>query len=148
MAVKDFITIDRAYLNLQGVTGVDALIGALITAASDGIIKYCKRDFYVRNYDELYDGTGGRSLMLREYPIQQVTSVRYRPVTVLKVINNNSGLNQQARVQVTSTGLTLTRVASGVPGTNVLTFAANPTINALATAINALGKRLVGPGGR
>ena len=139
MAVKDFITIDRAYLNLQGVTGVDALIGALITAASDGIIKYCKRDFYVRNYDELYDGNGGGTLTLREYPIQQVTSVRYRPVTVLKVINNNAGQNQQARVQVTSTGLTLTRLASGVLTTNVLTFAGNATISALAAAINALG---------
>src|SRR5580704_398136 len=105
MAAKDLITLDRAYLNLQGITGVDNVVGALITAASDGIAKYCKRDFYVRNYDELYDGNGQRMLEVRQYPIQSIQSVRYRPVTVLKIINTNTSLNQQARVQVTSSGL-------------------------------------------
>jgi len=139
MAAKDLITLDRAYLNLQGVSGQDALLGALITSASDGIAKYCKRDFYSRAYDELYDGNGGRILELRQYPIQSVQSVRYRPVTVLKVINNSTTVNQQARVQVTSTGLTLTRVASGVTTTNNLTFSGNLTLQAIATAITALG---------
>ena len=138
MAAKDLITLDRAYLNLQGVTGVDNLVQALVTAASDGIQKYCKRDFYVRAYDELYNGTGNKQLMLRQYPIQSVQSVRYRPVTVLKIINTFTS-NQQARVQVTSTGLTLTRVASGVITTNTLTFAGNVTLQALVTAINVLG---------
>ncbi len=137
MAAKDLITLDRAYLNLQGATNIDNLVGTLVTAASDGIIKYCKRDFYVRAYDELYDGNGGRELHLREYPVQSVQSVRYRPVTVLKVINNFTS-NQQCRVQVTSTGLTLTRVASGVTTTNNLTFAGNVTLQAMATAITAL----------
>ena len=40
--------------------------------------------------------------------------MRYRPVTAIKIINNNAGLNQQARVTVSSTGLTLVAVASGV----------------------------------
>ena len=61
-------------------------------------------------------------------------------MTVLKVINNNTLLNQQARVQITSTGLQLTRMASGVAVTEtLLTWAANPTLNALANAVNALG---------
>src|SRR5207247_558530 len=38
-----------------------------------------------------------------------------------------------------STGLTLTRIASGVTTTNNLTFAGNVTLADLATAINALG---------
>ena len=41
MAAKDLITLDRAYMNLQGITGVDNVVGLLITAASDGIQKYC-----------------------------------------------------------------------------------------------------------
>src|SRR5262249_47702696 len=130
---------DRAYQALQGVTNVDSLLASLISATSDAIIKYCRRDFYSRDYDELYDGSGGRVLMLRQYPIQQVKSVRYRPVTVLKVINNNTTLNQQARVQVTSLGLTLTRTASGVGTTNNLLYTSNVTLQAMATAINALG---------
>jgi hypothetical protein len=138
-AAKDLCTIARAYQNLNGVTGVDTLIQTLVTAASDAIAKYCRRDFYSRSYDELYNGNGGRTLLMRQYPIQSVKSVRYRPVTVLKVINNNTLLNQQARVQVTSTGVTLTAVASGVLTTTNLTFAGNPTLANMATVITAQG---------
>jgi hypothetical protein len=136
---KDLITRARAYQNLQGVTGVDSLIDTLVTAVSDAVEKYCRRDFNSKSYDELYSGDGDRRLMLRQYPLQSVKSVRYRPVTVLKVINNDTVTNQQARAQVTSTGLTLTRVASGVTTTNNLTFAGNVTLQAMATAIIAVG---------
>jgi hypothetical protein len=139
MAAKDLITRARAYNALAGVSGVDSLIDTIVTAASDAIAKYCRRDFTARSYDELYDGNGGRILSLRQYPIQSVQSVRYRPVTVLKIINNNTSVNQQARVQVTSTGLTLTRVASGATTTNSLTYSGNATLQAMATAITALG---------
>jgi len=139
VAAKDLITLDRAYLNLQGVTGADQVVGALITAVSDAIQKYCRRDFYVRNYDELYDGNGQHRLVLRQYPIQSVKSVRYRPVTVLKIINNSTTLNQQARVAVASTGLTLSRTASGVTTTNALAFGSYVTLTALANAVTALG---------
>ena len=44
-------------------------------------------------------------------------SVRYRPVTVVKITNNLAN-TPQARVSVTSTGLTLVRVTSGVATTD------------------------------
>jgi hypothetical protein len=137
MAAKDLINLARAYQNLPGVSN-DTLIGTLITAASDASAKYCRRDFYARAYDELYSGTGNRRLLLRAYPIQSVQSVRYRPVTVLKVTNTVAG-NVQARVSVTSTGLSLVRVNAGVSTTNALTFAGNVTLSALAAAITGLG---------
>ena len=141
--VKDLITSARAVQGMQYYadnTTTNAILQTLITACSDAIEKYCRRRFVSRSYDELYDGNGDRRLMLRQYPIQSVQSVRYRPVTVLKVINNATAQNQQARVQVTSTGLQLTRTASGVAVTETpLTWAAYPTINALANAVNALG---------
>jgi hypothetical protein len=56
----------------------------------------------------------------------------------LKIINNDQVTNQFARVQVTTTGLFLTRVASGVMITNTLTYAGNVTLQALATAVTAL----------
>jgi hypothetical protein len=152
-APKDLITIARAYQNLNGVTGVDTLIQTLVTAYSEAIEKYCRRYFVSRAFDELYSGDGDRRLMLRQYPIQSVLSVRYRQVTVLKIINNNVLQNQQARVQVTSTGLQLTRTASGVPVTETLiTWAGNVTLNAVATAVNGFGNgwvaQIVGdPGG-
>jgi hypothetical protein len=63
----------------------DAQVSALITAVSDALQKYCRRRFVRQAWDELYNGTGDRRLLLRQDPIQ---SVRYRPVTVLKIINN------------------------------------------------------------
>src|SRR5207253_2132019 len=114
-------------------------ISTLITAASRAVCKYCRRDFLQTAYDELYNGTGDRRLLLREYPIISLDSVRYRPVTVIKVINNTT-TNQQARVAVTTTGLTLTRVSNGVKSTDTsVTWASNVTTTAVAAAINALG---------
>jgi hypothetical protein len=91
----------------------DALLQTLLTAASDAIEKYCRRDFVSTAYDELYSGNGDRKRMLRQYPIVSVQSVRYRPVTVIKITNTDP-INVQARVTVTSTGLTLVRVKDGV----------------------------------
>src|SRR5260370_19819523 len=101
MAAKDLITRARAYQSLQGVSGVAALIDPLVTAASDAVEKYCRRRFLTLAFDELYNGDAQRRLLLRQYPIQSVKSVRYRPVTVAKVINNLPATNQQARVAVT-----------------------------------------------
>ncbi|HYV40104.1 MAG TPA: hypothetical protein VE988_30740 [Gemmataceae bacterium] len=141
MAAKDLINVTRAKNNLPQITdsSQDTRLGILITAASDAIAKYCRRDFYARSYDELYSAAGAGRLLLRQYPVQAVTSVRYGPVGVLKIQNTDTATHQQARVRVTSTGLTLTRVASGVTTTSTLTFAGNVTLQALATAIIALG---------
>jgi hypothetical protein len=112
----------------------------IIAACSAAIIKYCRRDFTQQDYDELYSGNGDRRLMLRQYPLNSVKSVRYRPVTVLKVQNTDTATNQQARVSVTSTGLTLTRVASGVSTVDTsVTWAGNVTLQAAANAVIALG---------
>jgi hypothetical protein len=142
MAAKDLITLARAKQNIQSITdsSQDSLLGVLITAVSEMIEKYCRRRFVSTAFDELYNGTGDRRLLLRQYPVQSVQSVRYRPVTVLKVINSNTLLNQQARVAVTSTGIQCTRMASGTAVTETLqTFASNKTLTAMATAITALG---------
>jgi hypothetical protein len=139
MAAKDLIILSRAYQNLQGVSSVDVLLQALITAASDAIEKYCHRDFLSTAYDELYSGNGDRKLMLRQYPLVSVQSVRYRPVTVLKITNTDP-TNIQARAGVTSTGLTLVRVKNGVKTTDTsITFGSNATLTAVAAAVNTLG---------
>ena len=140
MAAKDLITLSRAYLALQGVSGQDTLVSALITAYSEAIEKYCRRRFVSTSYDELYNGTGDRRLLLRQYPVQLVASVRYRSVTVLK-ITNTTAANVQARVAVLSTGLQLVSVNAGVKTTVTtgLTFAGNVTLTTLAAAVSAAG---------
>src|SRR5262249_6777644 len=133
MAAKDLITLARAKQDIQAITdnSQDSLLSTLITAYSDAIAKYCRRDFTSKSYDELSEGDGDRRLLLREYPVQSVTSVRYRPVTVLKIQNTSTTVNQRATVQVTSTGLTLVRVASGVTTTDTsITWAGQKTLQA------------------
>jgi hypothetical protein len=141
MSQSNLIGLERARLNLPGTAATDdRTIDAMIGACSDAVVKYCKRDFFPRSYDEVYNGDGDRRLLLRAYPILSVESVRYRPVTVLKVQNTDTNTNQQARVTVTRTGLTLLRVASGVRSVDTsVTWTANPTLTAVANAVNALG---------
>lgn len=140
MAAKDLITLPRAYQNLNGVTGADPLVATLITSCSDAIEKYCKRRFLTHAYDELYNGSGDKRLLLRQYPLQSVQSVRYMPVFVCRVQNTDTALNQQARVQITSTGLQCWRTASGIAySETLLTWASYPTLTSLMNAVTALG---------
>jgi hypothetical protein len=141
MAAKDLITLARAKLDIQSITdsSQDSLLGVLITAVSDAIERWCRRRFVSKAYDELYNGTGDRRMLLRQYPIQSVQSCRYRPVTVLK-IGNNDATNVQARVSVTSVGLKLYRFQSGASSTDTsVTWATYPTLAQVATAVGGLG---------
>jgi hypothetical protein len=142
MAAKDLITVARAKLAIASITDAnqDGVLQALVTSYSDAIEKWCKRRFLTWSYDELYNGNGERRMLLRQYPVQSVQAVRYRPVTVLKVTNNTAA-NVQARVSVLSTGLQLVSTQNGVKTTVTagLTFAGNPGLTALAAAINAVG---------
>lgn len=136
----NLIGLERAKLNLATASADDRTIDALVGACSDAICKWCKRDFVPRSYDELYNGEGDRRLLLRQYPLIRIDSVRYRPVTVLNVVNNDQATNQIARVTVLQDGLELLRVASGVRTLDTsITWTANATIGAVASAIVALG---------
>src|SRR5438309_9707461 len=134
--MADLITLARAKVNTITASGTgadDSTVAQLISSASKAVQRYCRRDFVQTAYDELYNGNGNRRLHLRQYPLVSVQSVRYRPVTVLKVINTLVN-TPQARVTVTSTGLTLLTVTSGTPTTLTVPFAGNPTIVAVQNA--------------
>jgi hypothetical protein len=136
----DLIDLDTARQHLPNSVDADEpTISTLITSASRAVTKFCRRDFNQQTYDEVYNGTGDRRLLLRQYPLLSVQSVRYRPVTVLK-INNTLANTPICRVAVGSVGLTLTRVTSGVATSDVsITWANNITVTAVQAAVNALG---------
>lgn len=140
--MADLITSTRAKYNIAqssfSSTENDT-ISALITACSKAVRRFCRREFDSQQFDELYTGDGRDRLLLRQFPVISVARVAYDPTTLLRV-TNTSASNQRATVAVTSTGLTLVRVASGTVTTDTsITFAGNTTINALKTAIDALG---------
>lgn len=139
--MPNLITRARAIYNLNNrstTAAEDTTLDALIAAVSAAIERWCRRNFVSTLYDEVYDGRAHAELVLQHFPIISVERVAYDPTAVL-LVQNTSATNQRATVQVTSTGLTLTRVASGVSTSNSVTFAANVTLTALAAAINALG---------
>lgn len=114
----------------------ETILTNIVAAASDFIERYCARTFASTSYDELYNGTGQRTLFLNNFPVTAVSRVATGLTDVIQVDYTGSG--SRALVQVTSTGVTLTSVASGTTTTNSVTFASNTTITALATAISAV----------
>ncbi len=141
MSVPNLCSRERAKYNLPAATTADdRTIDALIGAVSAAIQKHCRRTFALSRYDEVLDGTCEERLLLREYPIQAIESIRYSPQSVLEVQNTQTATNQQARVAVTSAGLELVRVASGTLTRDTsVTFASFPTLAAVAAAVTALG---------
>jgi hypothetical protein len=138
----DLITRSRVLSNLNDLsttTAEDRTLDLLIRACSRAVQKYCRRDFALANYDELYSGSRDRNLLLRQYPVVAVDRVATCPTGVLR-ITNTSSVNQRAAVQVTSLGLTLVRVASGATTTDAsITWASSATLSAVASAVTALG---------
>ena len=116
-------------------------LNSLLAAASTAIRKFCWRNFTQQNYTIYVPGpqTPYDIIMLTDKPIIQVTRLATNPTVVLQVYNNNSAY-QRATIAVSSTGITLFTMESGVASTNTsITFALYPTLQAAANAINALG---------
>lgn len=60
------------------VTDSDTLFQTLITACSQAICNYCGRaTFLEATYNEIYDGTGRDWMLLRQWPVQAITSITY-----------------------------------------------------------------------
>src|SRR5437016_672766 len=111
--MANLITRARALYNLNNLATTSAentTLDALIAAVSAAIERWCRRNFVSTAYDEIYDGCGQDELVLRHFPLLSVERVAYEPTAVLRVQNTSASV-QRATVQVTSTGLTLTRVA-------------------------------------
>jgi hypothetical protein len=145
--MADLITLARAKYNIHRTTTAaeDTTLTELIKACSSAIEKYCRRQFDSQEFDELYPGNPSQSLLLRHFPLTKVSRVAYDPTTVLTVKNTAASTNQRATVRVTATGLELIRVASGTVTTDTtVTWAGNATLNAVASAVTALGNGWLG----
>jgi hypothetical protein len=127
-----------------------------ITDASKLICRTAGRYFALTAYDEVRQPLPGQPdkgepdcVFLAYPPVQSVTRLAGGRTTALTVSNTDTATNQRAtaafaftgdpEITVTRTGLTLTRVASGVATTGALAFAVYPTVAALAAAVVALG---------
>ncbi len=140
--MSDLITNARARVALPTANATpgsadDTAINTLISACSAQIEKYCRRTFASTVYDELYSGTGQRLLLLRNFPIVSIQSVRFRPASVLQIQNVDTANNQRARVWIDATTLYLLQTKSAVITTSTFAFSAYPTLGAMASQINS-----------
>lgn len=138
--------------------GQTAALPYLITAASGEINRLCRRFFAVNSFDDIKAPNRGQPdkgepdwLELTSFPVVpgSITRCASGRTVALTVANSDTTTNARAYVQFTTTGdpdicltrtgLTLTRIASGVTTSSSLTFAAYPTVTTLAAAITALG---------
>ena len=110
-------------------------IDSIHNSVEQFVKSYCKRTFESTSYSlEKYDGNGDEFLFLDNFPITAIDRVAIRTIDVIRVMNSNDDSN--ASVSVNSTGLRL--VYNGTADTSV-TFAANVTMTAIVSAINAVG---------
>lgn len=151
----DLITYDyaEAYCSILGLTDTQRdTLPYLLSGASQAIRRWClERNFDQRTYTEFADVIQG-SVRLLQPPIQIVQRVQGQPQLALTIQNTSTSVQAaQAYFAFTGTwqgystsaqtvtGITLSSVASGVASSSTVSFTASETINALVTAINAVG---------
>lgn len=130
-------------------TNALANLPAVAAAASRLVRDWCNRQFTRATRDELLTIDPRRPIYLREFPVNAITRVSINPTAVLTVTNTATSTNQRAMAQLATSGsadaglavsgLTLTRIASGVAAGASLPFSTSVTVQALAAAIAALG---------
>ncbi|HVJ81508.1 MAG TPA: hypothetical protein VNC50_10600 [Planctomycetia bacterium] len=117
----------------------DPLIDNLILAASAAIESRCRRTFSLATYDELHDGDGSGRLQLKAFPVVSLSRLATATRAALSISNTDASV-QRATARLTATGLVLTKVAAGVETIDSsITWAGQPTLDAVATAVAALG---------
>jgi uncharacterized phiE125 gp8 family phage protein len=98
----------KAFLKIA-ITTDDDLLQGLINACSTAIERYCRRKFKSQTYtNEFYDGTGYKTLNLKNYPVSNVSSVSIDGVV----------LSSSNYVCKTDTGV-LARKGPSLPGLRV-----------------------------
>ena len=133
---QDLTTIDRARPQCPGAD--DVTLATLVSAASRAVERYCRRQFWRAEYDELHHGGGLPYLFVDCPPVLEVKAV-CTGVTAACYVTNANPNAQAATVDVQPDRLVLTLVSNAVTTATPITWASCPTVGQLATAVNAAG---------
>lgn len=128
----------KTYMNITIAT-YDALLLELVSAATDLIESYCKRQFMSRTYTcEIYDGSDSDTLLLNQYPVTALTRCNTGRLDVIAVTNT---LTDALSATVSISGLAATLVVTGGAGagSNAVDWATYTTLTAVVAQINTLG---------
>jgi hypothetical protein len=83
----------KAWLGLPAEAGAnDALLAALISAASDFVVGHLNGNLLSADYVEVQDGNGSAWMLLRQAPITRVASVSFAGVTLTAAADPVAGV--------------------------------------------------------
>lgn len=133
--------------NLVSSTTIVAL-PRLISSATQAIRRFCMDRYFTRQiYTDTFPVALNGYIRLPQIPINQVLRVQSHLDPALTIANSRGQFAQaifsfagDVSTGVTIDGITLNWTLNGMPGTRTVQFTANETINALASAINAVGQ--------
>ncbi len=114
----------------------------IVSACSNLVQRYCNRDFVATVYDEAYDGSGSRLLLLNQYPILSVQHVSYVLTNVCMVRFTDQSY-ARAYWSLDSTNLTLYTEINGGISTTVLARSSYATVADLATVSTVSAPSLI-----
>jgi len=120
-----------------GASAGDAVIAILHPAVEKQLQEKLRRNLGTQPYThERYDGSGGRTLLLDNWPITSISRVSIGTRTAF-TLGNSSTDASNALVEVSSTGITLTLSGgANAHAAQAFTFAAYATMATLIAAIN------------
>jgi hypothetical protein len=85
VATGDFCTVAQVQAELSrdpSSTTDQAVLGQIISAVSDWIVRVTGHDWLETDYDELYDGKGGQVLVPKQAPLSIVSLVQVNGTTI------------------------------------------------------------------
>lgn len=108
--MSDLTTVDavKIYLGINS-SADDVLIGSLVTAASAYIETWISRRFDIQNYTDLFNGYGGNSWVLRNYPVVSITSVTVNGSSISRSVSISSPGFDSDDISVVLRGYTFCR---------------------------------------
>lgn len=129
-------------LNLVSDVTHDVLITELINMMSDKIEQYLGRRLAAADYMAIYNGDG-EPINTRHWPLIRVLWCRFGLTTGLNVDYTGTDVAASVGIEYNEEGSAgqayLWNIAAdGTTTTNAITFASNPTLSTLATAISAV----------
>jgi len=120
----------------------DTFLNIYLTALDGLFNNRCDREFDSTAYtNELYDGSGGQVLYLRNYPISVAPVLWSGRTDAINVRNTDTTVTYaQALVDKDNAKVTLTLAGGSNAGADDVDYATYTTLSAIVTQINTLGK--------
>lgn len=112
--------------------GDDQALQAMIDLASAAIERRLERTFEVGTFREWHNGTGTRTIQVKNQPIVAVYGMATSSSDAMTLTNSGA---QYAACSTSDTGLTLFSVVGGVEVATTILWTSATTLNALAAAV-------------